>query len=176
MLLEFAVIILGMLGSYFLKDINFLSLQFDVLNTGVIYPDFLLIFVVYFALIKGEFTGLWIGFFAGILEDSTILRFGGGADPFTSILGLHAFAYTILGYGLGKANRMMDRDNLSTTLIVVFGATLATRFLVWLEMGIVNQFYASYSFLSTALYTAAIAPVWFALLSWLYRIGGEKNR
>lgn len=175
-MLESAVILLGMIGSYFLKDVNFLSLHFDILNTGVIYPDFLLIFLIYFSLIKGEFSGIWIGFFAGLLEDSTILRFVGGPDPFTSILGLHSFAYTILGYTLGRTNRMIDRQNLSTTLIVVFAATLATRFLVWLEMGIVNQFYSSYSFLSTALYTAAISPAWFALLSWLYRIGGERNR
>ncbi|MBW7858049.1 MAG: rod shape-determining protein MreD [Leptonema sp. (in: Bacteria)] len=175
MILEFLVIFLGMIVSYFLKDMNFLSLQFDVLNTGIIYPDFLLIFVVFFALQRGEFSGLWIGFFAGLLEDSTILRFSDSTDPFTMILGLHSFAYTLLGFILGKMNRSLARENISTSIIVVFTSTLLTRLLVWLLMGIVNQFYVSYSFLSTAFYTAAISPIWFALLAWLYRVGGIKR-
>lgn len=175
MMLEYAVILLGMIVSYFLKDVNFLSLQFDILNTGVIYPDFLLIFVIYFALTRGEFSGLWIGFFSGLLEDSTILRFSDHSDPFTSILGLHSFAYTILGFTLGKMNRLIDRENTSTILIVVFLATFATRLLVWLLMGMVNQFYSSYSFLSTALYTAIIGPIWFTLLGWVYRHSGGNR-
>jgi len=176
MILEYLVIVLGMFLSYFLKDVNFLSLQFDVLNTGIIYPDFLLIFVIFFALNRDEFTGLWIGFFSGLLEDSTILQFSSnGADPFTSLIGLHSFAYTILGFTMGKINRMIDRDNTSTILIIVFIATLLTRLMVWLLMGMVNQFYTSYSFLSTAFYTAAIAPIWFALLGWMYRLSGGKR-
>ena len=45
MFLEATVVAVGLIISSFLKGINFLSLNFEFLNTGAIYPDFLLIFV-----------------------------------------------------------------------------------------------------------------------------------
>lgn len=175
MLLEVTVITLGMILSFFLKDVNFLSLNFDFLNTGAIYPDFLLIFVIFFALRKGEFAGIWIGFFAGLLEDSTIISFSESSGEFISVIGAHSLVYTLAGFTLGRLNRLLDRDSAASIVVLVLVSTFLIRFTVWILMGIIDTFNSSYSFLGPAFYTAAIAPIWFTLLTWVYRFDGDMR-
>jgi rod shape-determining protein MreD len=172
LLLEIAVIAVGLLLSHFLKGINFLSINWDI--TGVIYPDFLLIFVIFFALRRGEFSGLWIGFFAGLLEDSGILRFD-FPEPALNVIGVHAIIYTLTGFILGKLNRIIDRDSTIPIMFVVFTTTFICRFLVWFIMGILDESSASYAFFGPAVYTAILSPVWFFLLGWAYRQTAEEE-
>jgi len=169
MLIQFIIITIGLFGSFFLKDINFLALEFDFLNTGIIYPDFLLIFVIFFALHKGELTGLWIGFFAGILEDSGIITFSESSNQFAAVLGIHSLVYSVFGFALGRINRLVDRHSMFPVFIIVLTGSILVRFLIWLVMGIVNEFNLSYSFFGPAIYTAIISPVWFFILMWIYR-------
>lgn len=170
MFLEALVVGVGLIVSYFLKGINFLSLNFDFLQTGSIYPDFLLIFVIFFSIRKGDFTGIWVGFFAGLLEDAQLLAFDDSAQEFVSIIGVHSLVYCLAGYTIGRLNRLLDRDSTASILVLVFATTLVVRIAVWLVMGIVDQFSAAYPLLGPAVYTAAIAPIWFTLLTWLYRL------
>lgn len=173
MLLDFGVIIVGLVFSFFLKDINFLSITFDF--TGAIYPDFLLIFIIFFALRRGEFSGLWIGFFAGLLEDSAILSFSESSQEYVSIIGVHAIIYTLAGFILGKLNRIVDKDSTIPIMFVVFSTTFLCRLFVWLLMGFLDESSASYSFFGPAVYTAILAPVWFFLLGWTYRQTSEEQ-
>ena len=85
-MLNLAVIAAGILVSFFLKGFNFLSLNFEKLGGSIIYPDFLLIFVIFFALRRGEFSGLWIGFFAGLLEDAGLLGYAEKTGEFLPII------------------------------------------------------------------------------------------
>jgi hypothetical protein len=64
MFLNFAVVAIGILVSFFLKGINFLSLDLESVGGGILYPDFLLILVIFFALRRGDFSALWVGFFS----------------------------------------------------------------------------------------------------------------
>ena len=169
MIVEILLITFGLVASFFLKDFNFLALEFDFLNTGIIYPDFLLMFVIFFALHKGEFSGLWIGFFAGILEDSGIITFSDASGEFSAILGVHSLVYSLFGFALGKMNRLVDRHSVFPVFVIVLVGSVLVRFLIWMVMGFVNEFNQSYSFFGPAVYTAIISPLWFFLLLWVYR-------
>jgi len=175
MFLELSVIAVGIVVSFFLKDVNFLALNVSFFNTGLIYPDFLLIFLIFFALNKGEFSGIWIGFFAGLLEDSAILSFSQATHEFVPIIGTHAIIYTITGFILGKINRIVDRESQAPMMVVSLVTTFAVRVLTWILMGIIVDFNKSYSFIGPAIFTAIISPIWFTLLSWLYRIKPEER-
>ena len=59
MILEKVVIGIAIFVSYFLQT------SVDFFALGSIKPDFLLILTVYFALYRGSFSALWIGFFGG---------------------------------------------------------------------------------------------------------------
>jgi len=169
MIVEVLLIVFGLVASFFLKDFNFLALEFDFFNTGIVYPDFLLMFVIFFALHKGEFSGLWIGFFAGILEDSGIISFAQSGQEFSAILGIHSLVYSLFGFALGKLNRFVDRNSIFPVFVIVLFGSILVRFLIWLVMGIVNDFNQSYSFFGPAIYTAIVSPLWFFLLLWMYR-------
>lgn len=173
-MLNVAVIAAGILVSFFLKGFNFLSLNFEKLGGSVIYPDFLLIFVIFFALRRGEFAGLWIGFFAGLLEDAGLLGYTQRTGEFLPIIGTHALVYCLTGFILGKVNRLMDKDRTATVVLLVFVTTLLERAFVWLLVGLLEDFNKSYSFMGPAVYTALLAPVWFFILSWVYQIQDER--
>jgi rod shape-determining protein MreD len=168
MMIEIFVVFLGLIFSYFLKDINFLSLQFDFLKSGSVYPDFLLIFLIYFSLKTNEMWGIWLGFFAGLLEDSTILQFSPKNNEYIHLIGIHTLIYPIMGFILGKINRYLDINNIRTIIFVTFGCSFITRFLIWILMGIIDKFYQSYSFIAPSIYTSILAPVWFFFLKWIY--------
>lgn len=173
-MLESGLIALGMLISYFLKDIQFLSLTFEFMNTGTIGPDFLLIFVIFFSLFRGEFVGLWVGFFAGILEDGAnwVLGDGGmaGSGGFVPIVGIHALVYSITGFALGKLSQVFDRYQTAPIIALVFVSAFLVRFFAWTIQGIVEDFNKNYSLIGPAVFTAVISPIWFSFLGWLYRI------
>lgn len=168
MLLETIVVAVGILVSFFLKDVNFLALNY-------VYPDFLLMFLIYFSLRRGEFSGIWIGFFSGLLEDSSILSFSDRVGQFAPLIGTHMFYYTLAGFTLGKLNRIIDRRSMVPVVLVVFGTTLLVRICIWLTTGILQDFNKNYSFVSVAVYSALLAPIWFWLLSWLYRYTTEVD-
>jgi rod shape-determining protein MreD len=175
MFLEAGALAFGILISFFLKDINFLGLNFGFIGTGIIYPDFLLLFLIFFALHKREFSGIWIGFFAGILEDSGLLSFSQSQHEFLPIIGVHALIYTIAGFITGKISRFIDKTHIIPQMVVVFTAIVIIRILVWLLMGIIDQFNNTYSFFWPAFYTALLTPIWFVMLKWLYQVHGEDE-
>lgn len=174
-MLDRIMIMVGLVASYFLKDINFLRLDFEFMNTGVIYPDFLLIFLVYFALRRGEYTGIWVGFFAGLLEDSSIIAFSQSAEAFHPIIGTHSLIYTLIGFTLGKLNRLVDRDSMLPIFVIALLSGIVSRILIWLLVGIIDEFNQSYSIMGPAVYSAIIAPMWFVLLAWIYRFEKEDS-
>lgn len=170
MFIDIGVIALGMILSYFLKDIQFLSLNFDFMNTGLINPDFLLMYVIFFALYRGEFSGLWVGFFAGLLEDGANWVIGSGPADFTPLIGIHSLVYCLIGFAVGKMNRIVDRQQTLPIMALVGVTAFLVRFFTWTLQGIVENFNHNYSMLGVAIYTAVLAPIFFTLLGWLYRM------
>lgn len=170
MLFQIIAISFGLILSYFLKDVQFLSLDFHFLNTGLIYPDFLLIFISFFALHRNEFVGTWVGFFGGLLEDGANWIFDSGHGDFSVVIGVHAFVYSLVGYILGKSSSYFSKYQKSFTILLLLFIAILSRFFIWFLYGMIDNFNKNYPILGPALYTAMFTPIWFALLSWVYRI------
>ena len=170
MFLNFAVVAIGILVSFFLKGINFLSLDLESVGGGILYPDFLLILVIFFALRRGDFSALWVGFFSGLLEDSGLLSFADKTGEFVPIIGTHALVYCLIGFILGKVHKLMDKDRVPTIILIVFVTSVVERIIVWLLVGVLEDFNKSFSVLGPSVYTELFAPIWIAGLSWVYKM------
>lgn len=137
---------------------------------GGVNPDFILIFTIFFALRRGAFAGIWIGFFGGLLTDADI---GLVVDPTgaeTAKIGLHALAYSLVGFGFGRFLKNIYRESwAAATLVVLVGGFLA-RLLVYMNYNFFWGDIAGYSLLPTAAYSAVLAPMFFYSLAWLYKM------
>ena len=174
MSLRLLAIASGLILSYFLKDIQFLSLDFHFLNTGLIYPDFLLIFIAFFALYRNEMAGTWVGFFGGLLEDGANWVFDSSHGGLTVVIGIHAFVYSLVGYILGKIGAYFERYQSSFTILLLLFTVILSRFFIWFIYGVVDNFNKNYPILGPAIFTALVAPLCFTALSWVYRISKQR--
>ncbi|MFN2587025.1 MAG: rod shape-determining protein MreD [Actinomycetota bacterium] len=85
------------------------TLLAQVTILGVI-PQVVLVVVVCFAYLDGERVGLVTGFSAGMLQDLL---------PFPAVIGLTAFVYTLVGYGVGILRQYAPADAVWTPVLVV---------------------------------------------------------
>ncbi|MCB1308625.1 MAG: rod shape-determining protein MreD [Leptospiraceae bacterium] len=170
MFLEISVIALGMIIAYFMTQVPVLALNFEFMNTGVIYPDYLLMYLIFFALYRGEFAGIWLGFFAGLLEDGAVWVLSDATREYVPVIGIHASIYSLTGFILGKMNRIFDRYNMAPIVLLVLGTTFVVRLLTWILQGVLGEMNRNFVLVGPALYTALISPIFFTVLSWLYRI------
>ncbi|MDF2877180.1 MAG: rod shape-determining protein MreD [Clostridia bacterium] len=83
---------------------------FQNLRIGEISPNFMIMIIVSFALLRGSKEGSLIGLAAGFLND---IVFGMG-------IGSTVFVYTLIGYVCGKFNKNFYREN----FIIPFVCTL----------------------------------------------------
>lgn len=168
MIIEKFAIAVGVIVVHFLNGSNL----FDIGND--IKPDFMFLLVMFFALKRGGLTGLWIGFFGGLLTDSSLGAEIGIAGKYYYKIGIHALAYSIIGYLVGKFGRNLYNENFLSVSVSIFVLTLIVRvfsYLVFLFFFHPNK---SYSFISTSLYNAIIAPMIFFALSWAYRLESQE--
>lgn len=95
-----------------------LLLQVSVANRlplpGAVTPDLVLLAVVALALVNGSFSGLVIGFLAGLAADIV--------PPADHTIGRYAFVYCLIGYVCGLVSDEMDRSSVVPFLAVAAGA------------------------------------------------------
>ena len=169
MILEYVVIGVGLLIAYFLDGSNIFELG------NAIRPDFMAIFIIFFALRKGPMFGLWIGFVGGLLTDAAL----GGEIGDTGVvfykIGLHSLVFSVMGYLTGKFARSAFNENYLSVTIYVMMFTLVSRILIYLVYSLFFHSNLNYSFISSSLYNGVIGPVSFFILSWVYRMEAEQN-
>jgi rod shape-determining protein MreD len=166
-ILEKIVIGIAIFVSYFLQT------SVDFFALGSVKPDFLLILTVYFALYRGSFAALWIGFFGGLLQD---INLGGYTNlvkqDMQYYIGTSALAKTIIGYVSGKVARDINKDATSLIVIVVFVACLIKGILMFFTVAIFHSSAHAASLITIvlpeALFTAILSIVWFRLLRWAF--------
>ncbi|PJZ68631.1 rod shape-determining protein MreD [Leptospira perolatii] len=162
MILEYVVIGAGLFIAHFLNGTN----SFETFGTK---PDFMVLFVLFFALRKGALAGVWVGFFGGLLSDSGL---GGEivGNVVTYKIGLHSLTFCLMGFLVGKFARSAYHENyLSITLYSVI-ITFVTRVATYLLFSLFFHENLSYSLFGTSIYNAIIAPLFFYLLGKLYRL------
>jgi rod shape-determining protein MreD len=170
MILEKVFIIIGMLLSHFLNGSNLFELG------NAVRPDFMIIFVVFFAFRKGAMYGLWLGFIGGLLSDTAL---GGEIGPDDLVyykIGLHSLSYSLVGYVIGKVTRSAYTENYISITIYVFGFTLLSRIITYLLFWMFFHSNQSYSFFYVSLYNAFIGPALFFLFTWTFRLEPDEVR
>ena len=86
----------------------------DVISIGSITPNLMLILCVSMGLMRGRKSGMWTGFFCGLLTD---LFFG-------SVLGVYSLLYLYVGFISGYACRIYYDDNIKVPMILTAGCDL----------------------------------------------------
>ncbi len=167
MILEKVVIAIAIFVSYFLQT------SVDFFALGSIKPDFLLMLTVYFALYRGSFSALWIGFFGGLLQD---VNLGGYTNLIKQDLqyyiGTSALAKTIVGFIAGKVARDINKEATSLIVIVVFVACFVKGVIMFFTVAIFHSSAHASSLITIvlpeALFTAVLSIVWFRVLRWAF--------
>ncbi|HRP67982.1 MAG TPA: rod shape-determining protein MreD [Turneriella sp.] len=167
MILEKVVIGIAIFVSYFLQT------SVDFFALGSIKPDFILILTVYFALYRGPFAALWIGFWGGILQD---INLGGYTNlvqqDMRYYIGTSALAKTIVGFVTGKIAHNINKDATSLIVIVVFLACLAKGVIMFFTVAFFHSSAHASALITIvipeALFTAILSIVWFRLLRWAF--------
>ncbi|GHT44995.1 hypothetical protein AGMMS49936_01520 [Endomicrobiia bacterium] len=98
---------------YILIYIVFCLVQFSFgkyTNICGIFPNFILILIVYLGLSKGTMEAQLMGFLFGLTWDIFS----------TDISGTRAIMFTIIGHFLGRLNKKLDRDKIYTQFVIVF--------------------------------------------------------
>lgn len=164
MILEKLVVLAAIIVSYFLQ-IN------DLFRLGDIKPDFLLILAIYFAVYKGEFWGIWVGFFGGLLQDINLggisVQDSGQVEYF---IGTNALPKTLMGYFAGKFAKGVKNDTTLVIAIMVLVLSLMKGFVTFFTVAIFHGGAAGQiiitRILPEAFYNAILGIFWFRLLKW----------
>ena len=123
----------------------------NLLSVGSVRPDFLIIYVLYFAVNYGSFNGVLVGFSIGII----ISIFDGGL-----IIGLLPLIYSIVGYSGGflktKHHKMVPVVFNLSCFLIIFGSFFIYTFFNYDYLFYNNLIIFLLTWLKTTLYTLSI--------------------
>jgi len=129
-----------------------------------IYPNFIIMYVLFVALNKGAMSGQITGFFYGFTWD--VLS--------TDIFGVRALTLTICGHFAGKFNKKLNKDQAIVQILLMFFCLIITQIsLVFLYFIIPNDFgnrtlFANYNVLLSVILTIILTPFVFKILAFFY--------
>ena len=140
----------------------FQTTVFKWLTFGGIVPNLLIILTASFGFMRGERTGLIIGFFCGFLAD---IFFG-------NVLGLNAMIYMYIGYANGKFNRIFFPEDIKLPLGLILLSDLAYGFLYYITLFLMRgRFQIGYYFVHIifpeVVYTLLITLFLYPLILWI---------
>lgn len=95
------------------------STIFNDLSIAGVKPDFILIFIVFYSIIRGHKKGAAAGFVLGLMEDIYLGRF----------IGMNALAKGLTAFAAGWLTRGAFSENLFVPIITTFLSTLFNNFI-----------------------------------------------
>ena len=128
-----------------------------------IYPNFILIYIVYTGLNKGSVKGQFAGFFYGLFWD--ILA--------TDIFGIRALAFTISGYLSGRFNKKLDKNQPLTQVIVILLSLIVVQLITSLIYLIIHTetiypyFEITYRTWGQFVCNIILTPIFFKLMNFI---------
>ena len=148
--------------------VTFFVLQgtlFQTLNFANTSPNLLIILIVSLALMKGEETGVILGFFAGILTDI----FTGSA------IGLYALIYMYLGYANGSFHRIFFPEDVKLPMIMIIVSDIFYGILVYILLFLLRgktdfSYYFTNVILPEAIYTIVVTILLYPLILWINKM------
>ena len=175
MILEKLVILARIFVSYFLQT------SADFFRLWEIKPDFLLILTVYFALYKGRFAGIWVGFIGALLQD---INLGGVAsessDTIKYYLGTYSISKPILGYLAARVAPNINKDGTLVIMVLIFALSLIGELMTFTVVGVFHGNIAAQAIvrkvIPVSFYNALISILWFRLLRWALPVERTSDR
>lgn len=136
---------------------------FQWISFGGIVPNILLIIVICYGLMQGEYAGIFVGFISGLLIDIF----------FAPFIGLDAFIYMVIGYLCGKFHRLFVPEDVKLPLIMVTLGDLLYSFTYYVFMFLLRgrfnlSFYFGKIILPELVYTLLISLGVYPLLLLLH--------
>lgn len=117
-------------------------------------PNLLLILVFEFGFIRGKKSGIWVGFFAGLLLD---IYYGTG-------IGFHALIYMYIGFLNGFFHKLFYDEDITLPLALLFGSNIlygmtiyVFRFLLYNRLNFF--YYFQHVILAETIYTILISLI-----------------
>ncbi len=149
-------IYLILLGLLIVFQSTFIYNSITIKDVG---PDFLLIFVVSISFFMGPVAGEIIGFIAGLVADII----SGG------LLGLSAFTYTLVGYGVGVFGSKIYGNYYILSIFIVFASTFIKAIImivlgaIFIKPGYFGFFSHGRIFLESVM-NGLISPLFFLII------------
>lgn len=147
--------------------VQFVIPKYMPFNIWMIYPNFILMFIIYTALNKGIMKGQTIGFIYGLTWD--ILS--------TDIFGIRALSFTIAGYLAGSFNKKLNKNQPLTQIIVMAIGLIVTHLILNVtyivmpasEKIFVQNFELSYMIIFNILVNLILTPLIFKIFLFVDR-------
>jgi rod shape-determining protein MreD len=136
------------------------TLFFTNINIRGVNPDFVLIILAIASFLLGPMPGQIMGFATGLVLD--ILSGG--------LLGITAFTYTVIGFGVGIVGGMVYGRNILISIILLFFVTILKAVLlsmlaaVFLESGYFGYFGQGRIFLEAVINCLLTVPIFFIIM------------
>lgn len=135
---------------------------FKGIDFGGIVPNLMIILTSSFGFMRGERTGLIIGFFCGFLAD---IFFG-------NVLGLNAMIYMYIGYANGKFNRIFYPEDIKLPLALILVSDLVYGLVYYITLFLMRgrfniEYYFVYIILPEMVYTILITLLLYPLILWI---------
>ena len=113
-------VIISIIIYFALIIVQFVIPKYMPFNIWMVYPNFILMFIVYIALNKGIMKGQTIGFLYGLTWD--VLS--------TDIFGVRTLSFTIAGYLAGSFNKKLNKNQPLTQIIVMAIGLIVTHLIL----------------------------------------------
>lgn len=138
------------------------STVFRYLAFGGIVPNLLIVLTASFGFMRGEKTGLLIGFFCGLLMD---IFFG-------SLIGFYALLYMYIGYMNGKFSTIFYPQDIKLPIVLILGSDLAYGLICYVILFLLRgrfdfRYYAVHIILPEIVYTIAVTLFLYPLILWI---------
>ena len=155
---RFVITVVIMLACYLLQCTLFPSLELASVK-----PNLLLIVTAAYGFMRGPKTGMWIGFFSGLLID---IQFG-------TVLGLYALIYLMIGY--------FDED-IKLPLLLIAGSEFVYGLLIYFLMFMLRGefdfvYYLMHVIIPELIYTVGVTLILYQLILWInQKLEAEEKR
>lgn len=138
------------------------STVFKAISFGGIIPNLMIVLTASFGFMRGEKSGLWFGFFCGLLTD---VFFG-------SVIGLYAMIYMYIGYANGKFNRIFYPEDIKLPLVLILVSDLSYGILCYVLLFLMRgrfhfQYYLIHIMIPEMVYTIVVTLLLYPFVLWI---------
>lgn len=145
---------------------------FRWLDFGGIVPNLLIILTASFGFMRGETTGLLIGFVCGLLTDIF----------FADIIGFYALVYMYIGFVNGKFNRQFYPEDIKMPMCLIIGSDFVYGFVCYVFLFLLRGrlnigYYMMHVIIPEIVYTLIVTIFLYPIILKInYRLESKEKR